>query len=523
MRSSFWAPVAAEVSLPQRSFTLSLALLTPALLLLALSTATSAAQPDGPPHTAPANTLTRQRDAAVTNGAALPAFAGAPLDQLFVYRFDGATWQQIPFQFDEVDAVSNTYAITGDGSLDAADELAFVARDAGQPAPAGQWINDPASTAYPRYELLISDPVHPGEQAAVYVYRSSTLTPAFGPGYINVTADTVTTPFFAATVNFSETLGLTALALNGAGQDIVDQSHLSIKGRVFVVLPVQYCEDDILALITDTTTFPSGLPPGDRPVRYVSGPADGSGSAVYPASLRTVVGPIDLSAIAGSIGIPGVVLDEFRISLDLRNPTASGFAPARFHANTLAAAGVPIDGAADDVPATLAAWTQIDGSQGSVVQLNSVQATGTSAFTYYLDNAGASAADCHGTDGAYGESGVRITPFAGQVTVRQQLYFAQPLGQAAGALYQSYTANPLQVAAASQLTCFFADLQPHAAHTDPTQCDDDVDAADVQTVAGCWNQPPGAAGCPAALDVDGDNFITAADITLVAQNWGWQR
>ena len=49
--------------MPQRSFTLSLALLTPALLLLALSTATSAAQPDGP-HTVPANTLTRQRDAA---------------------------------------------------------------------------------------------------------------------------------------------------------------------------------------------------------------------------------------------------------------------------------------------------------------------------------------------------------------------------------------------------------------------------------------------------------------------------
>lgn len=507
--------------MPHRLLALALASLLP-LLLLALGAATLAAAPAGQTGPAPANTLTRQRDVVVVNGAALPDLAGAPLDELFVYRFDGAAWQQIPFQFDEVDAISSSYVLTGDGSLDPADELAFMAQDAGQPAPAGQWITDPLSTAYPRYELSISDPIHPGESAVVYIYRSPTLSPTFGPGYIGVTTDTITTPFFAATVNFSETLGLTALALNGSGQDIVDQSHLSIKGRV-VIFPVQYCEDDILALITDTTSFPTGLPPDDRPVRYVSGPVGGEGSAVYPASLRTVVGPIDLSAIAGSIGIPGVTLDEFRISLDLLDPAASGFGPARFHANTIVAAGVPIDGVPDSVPSTLAAWTQINGSHGSVVQLNSVQTTGTSAFTYYLDNASATAADCHGADGAFGESGVRIAPFAGQVTVQQQLYFAEPLSQAAGALYQNYAANPLQAAAAGQLTCFFADLEPDALHTDPALCDDDVDVADVQRVAGCWNQPPGTTACPAALDLDGDTDITAADITAVAQQWGWVR
>ncbi|HSN75539.1 MAG TPA: hypothetical protein VL334_10725 [Anaerolineae bacterium] len=498
----------------QRFLTLTLGLLLPLLLLVALGAATATAEP--------VNTLTRQRDVVVINGAALPALAGAPLDEIFVYRFDGAAWQQIPFQFDEVDPVSSSYVLTGDGALDPADELAFVAQDAGQQAPAGQWITDPLSTAYPRYELLVSDPVHPGETAWAYVYRSPTLSPAFGPPYIGVTTDTITTPFFAATVNFSETLGLTGLELNGSGQDIVDQSHLSIKGRI-VFLPVQLCEADILSQISDPSLLPSGLPPGDRPVRYVSGPADGSGSAVTPASLRTVVGPVDLSAIAGSIGIPGLTLDEFRISLDLLNPAVSGFAPARFHANTIAAAGVPIDGVPDSVPTTLSAWTQLNGSHGSIVQLNSVQTTGTSAFTYYLDNANATAADCHGTDGAYGESGIRVAPFAGQVTISQHLYFAEPLSQAAGALYQSYAANPLQAAAASQLTCFFADLHPDAAHTDPTLCDDDVDVADIQRVAGCWNQPPGTAACPARLDVDGDNAITTADITAVAQNWGWQR
>jgi hypothetical protein len=507
----------------QRLLALTLGLLLPLLLLLALSAVTLAAAPAGQAGPAPANTLTRQRDVVVINGAALPSLAGAPLDELFVYRFDGAAWQQIPFQFDEVDFVSNTYVITGDGSLDAADELAWLAQDAGQQAPAGQWIADPLSSAYPRYEVLISDPVHPGEMAWVYVYRSPALAPSFGPGYIGVSTDTVTTPFFAATVNFSETLGLTRLELNGTGQDIVDQSHLSIKGRLFVIVPVQYCEEDILSLITDTSMIPSGLPPGDRPVRYVSGPVAGDGSAVYPASLRTVAGPIDLDAIAGNIGVPGLTLDEFRISLDLLDPVLSGLGPARFHANTLTAAGVPIDGVPDAVPTTLAAWTQINGSYGSVVQLNSVQTTGTSAFTYYLDNASASAADCHGTDGAYGESGIRVAPFAGQVTIHQQLYFAEPLSQAAGALYQSYAANPLQAGAAGQLTCFFADLHPDAGHSDPALCDDDVDVADVQRVAGCWNQPPGSVACPVTLDVDGDGSITTADITAVAGQWGWAR
>ncbi len=210
--------------MPHRPFTLSLALLTPLLLLLALGAATSVAQTDRSSSPAPADTLTRQREVVVVYGASLPALAGAPLDELFVYRFDGAAWQQIPFQFDEVDPITSSYVMTGDGSLDPADELAFVAQDAGQQAPAGQWITDPLSTAYPRYELLVSDPLHPGETATVYLYRSPTLIPDFGPGYIGVTSDTVTTPFFSATVNFSETLGLTGLALNGSGQDIVDQS-----------------------------------------------------------------------------------------------------------------------------------------------------------------------------------------------------------------------------------------------------------------------------------------------------------
>ena len=84
--------------------------------------------------------------------------------------------------------------IRDSGQLDANDELAFMALDSGEQAPAGAWITDNLSTGYPRYELRVVDPLHPSEQAWVYLYRSPTLTPAFGPGYIGVTTDTVTTP-----------------------------------------------------------------------------------------------------------------------------------------------------------------------------------------------------------------------------------------------------------------------------------------------------------------------------------------
>ena len=73
-------------------------------------------------------------------------------------------------------------------------------------------------------------------------------------------------------------------------------------------------------------------------------------------------------------------------------------------------------------------------------------------------------------------------------------------------------------------TCYFADVQPNANHTLPILCDGDVDIADVQRVAGCWNQPVGSAACPAALNVSGQGaFVDVADIVAVAQRWGWRR
>lgn len=73
-------------------------------------------------------------------------------------------------------------------------------------------------------------------------------------------------------------------------------------------------------------------------------------------------------------------------------------------------------------------------------------------------------------------------------------------------------------------TCYYADVQPNANHTQPNLCDRDVDIADIQRAAGCWNQPVGSAACPPTLNVNGQGaFIDVADIVAVAQRWGWRR
>ena len=70
--------------------------------------------------------------------------------------------------------------------------------------------------------------------------------------------------------------------------------------------------------------------------------------------------------------------------------------------------------------------------------------------------------------------------------------------------------------------CLFADVQPNAVHTSPATCDTDVDVADIQRVAACWNQPIGTASCPATLNVDGlDAYVTVGDLIAVATRWNW--
>lgn len=158
----------------------------------------------------------------VVVGAQLPALQSAREDRLAGFRWTGSAWQRIPLQVDPVyttdlcveiptgdptqpgegwppippgadpavSCLEKRYDFTGtaepDLLFDADDELAFLVRDAGARAPAGQ--ADPDGSAKARTEIFLRDDVS-GETGYVYLF-AETSVPA-PPGYA-ITATTTT-------------------------------------------------------------------------------------------------------------------------------------------------------------------------------------------------------------------------------------------------------------------------------------------------------------------------------------------
>ena len=98
----------------------------------------------------------------------MSAWDGVSLDQMFLYSYhQGAGWVQIPWQFDE--KVAGDYVNSEDGMLDGDDELVFMAADCGEQVTASQWITNPDARSHARYEIVVTDPLHAGEQCRVYL------------------------------------------------------------------------------------------------------------------------------------------------------------------------------------------------------------------------------------------------------------------------------------------------------------------------------------------------------------------
>ncbi|MGH7600880.1 MAG: hypothetical protein ACREOI_31365, partial [bacterium] len=131
------------------------------------------------------STLNRPYAPVVLQGDRFSAFSNnvAPVGQLFLYRYSSAnsSWEQIPWQIDEVepdplDATRTTFFRTGDGLLDSLDQLSFMAKDAGDKAPDNSWVDNVSTRGFPRYEIELNDPLPSGGRGYIYLYRSTTLT-----------------------------------------------------------------------------------------------------------------------------------------------------------------------------------------------------------------------------------------------------------------------------------------------------------------------------------------------------------
>lgn len=145
----------------------------------------------------------RGSDPVVLDGADVPSLLGADPGAVVAFSYDDG-WTQVPVQVDEravvdygvVRQIGNGYdhdAYTDPGTfagpdpdpgVDAGDEIAFMAKDAGsaaasEPDPAGV---EPGTRA----RIEISDPLEPATERIVYLFRSDgSLDPAAGRSYVD--------------------------------------------------------------------------------------------------------------------------------------------------------------------------------------------------------------------------------------------------------------------------------------------------------------------------------------------------
>jgi hypothetical protein len=384
----------------------------------------------------------RDLEPVVLSADRFPAFAGAPLGELFAYAYSGGGWAQIPFQVDEVDA-GGVYTVE-DGLLDANDELVFMARDLGNEAAPWQWIADAEARSHLRYQVAVANPLNPAELGWVYVYRSSTLAPA-SADYVawDAANDRVLAGTYVADFAPAVHPGLDALELNGSGVDALDRSKVRIEATCWVgPIPINatLTEEDLDEQFDAT-------PDVDGPVRVGSGGAQGVSwfyPSLYQSQWTMSVGDLEPPPPCTRLDINAV-----RISVDWLDPSGSGMAPATYFDGNVPG-GVPIDGSADSVPAAPATlWKQVSGGQGSAVQVVDVALDGGTLSNCYVDDATVDPDDT-GDGQSFGDAGFRVDDPVGQVEIGLLTFILPPGQPNLGVIYQDYFENPLEVTVAAQ-------------------------------------------------------------------------
>ena len=384
---------------------------------------------------------TRTHDPVTLSGADLPEFLGAPLAELYVYALHSGTWSQIPFQFDEVDAAGE-YSVVN-GLLDAVDELTLMGGDLGEQAPPDQWIDDPASTTYPRFEVEVTNPLNPAEASWVYVYRSATLVPAYAD-YVawDGVAYRIVAGSYVIGLDPAVMAGTATLELNGSGVDVLDRMKVRAEVTCWIgpfPILMTLTEEDLAEAL-------QGVPEIDGAVRVGGGSTTAAiwfYRATYATQLAVSADGLEMDPCTS------ITIDSIRQSSDWLDPSASGMAPASYYDDNTPG-GVAIDGVPDGVPGLPAVtWQQVSGGRGTVVTALDISFGDGAVSTYYLDNSALNGDDT-GDQRSFGDAGFIVDEPAGLVQIDLATYVLDPLQPNVGPLFKSYQAHPLQATAVAQ-------------------------------------------------------------------------
>jgi len=390
---------------------------------------------------APEAALSRTLDPVILTGSQLSLFGGVSLGELFVYAYEGGTWSVVPFQFDEVNS-SGTFVSFEDGLLDSNDRLVFMAADVGTDAAPNQWLDNADSRNYSRYEVRVTNPLASAEEGWVFVYRSSTLNPTFSP-YVrwdNANNRTVASSYILGYTPESH-VGIDSLELNGSGVDVLDRSKIRISGQCFTD-----GEWHNFTMKEDNEELISEFEPPD-----IQGPVRQGGGTLELQSWAYASLFENNSEFDASYQDPqceDMNYTVFRLSEDWRNPSASGMAPMTYY-NSNTPSGVPVNGVYDSISATpVAAWWEVSGARGSVVQVAYITAGGATVNNYYLDLQDIDPEDT-GDQQSFGDAGYRLDYPDGIITLSIANYVLPPNQGNVGGTYAQYYSHPLQASAAA--------------------------------------------------------------------------
>ena len=386
------------------------------MALAGLSTADGAA--------AQVNTLDRDLEPIIINGADLPGLAGAPVDDLFAFAYTDGAWAQIPIQVDEMafDVITKTFYVTMERSsaLDPNDEIVFMAMDTGDKAPASEapmMNGQPVNSLW--YEVEITDPTAPSKKGWAYLVRSPTLE-HISTDYVNFNTllSRIVGQNYRTGFGTSHR-GIEYLALGGGLTDILDRSKIQI-----------FCNIDILCPTTEETGVTA--PPLDGLIK------DGAVRVIVRGG--RIKGYGSMIRWTRPITVPEIIAGDMRIAMDF-NSNAVG---ATLY-NAAVSDGVTVDGVADTVAEQpYSAWWQLSTNNGTVVQVADTSSLGGTQTNHYIDDSATDESDT-GDQQHYGEIGVHIVNPNLMFTYSIAQYFLSGSQANLGAQYATYNAQPLLV------------------------------------------------------------------------------
>ena len=437
--------------------------------------------------------LNRPADPVVLTGAALPTLVNGPKATIVGFRWTGTAWAALPVQIDERAVVNfgkiynnpsavfygsmpgnvnqlvytSTNTFTGgdpDAKFDSDDELAFMARDSGVVAPAG---NRPTGTvAGSGVQIRITDPLASGSEGYVYLFRKvsgSGLKQNAGAAYVKyqfklksggykTTYQTTNGPNLENTLvtgaaykhHFSDRWLSDQISITASGASGVD-----ILDRHKALFSPGFCgrsEDTFDMPIARTVegAFVTNKVGPVRAIRSYIGANSG------PNTQRTHFFYDRREDIVTNLRVHAIpsIMDYLDYS-----PAASGMT----YRNELNQGGVTVDGNPDPLTAGAGSWEQVTGPQGTLSQVGTLVTTGfapTGLTNYYDDDSTPATTQCTGDAFAYGASGLFLNsaipntdPATGgtaTLTGTRVMFFDPPGGTAASAVaHRDQVVTPL--------------------------------------------------------------------------------